>query len=217
MIDIIFEDKHICICKKMPGMISEFSDSDTSLAKMLSEQIKSDIFVLHRLDKPVGGAIIYAKTKAAASAFSKMIQENSLEKEYITVIDGKPENLNGTLTHLLFRDKQKNKTYVVKRMRKGVKEAKLNYEVIGTNDSHSLIKVHLITGRTHQIRAQFAAEKTPVTGDGKYGSKDNKCTTALWSHKLTFIHPFTNQKITADCLPDFDKYPWSLFKTEYKI
>lgn len=216
MITILYEDKHICICKKEAGMLSEFSEDISSLPNLLRKQLNSDIFVLHRLDKPVGGAIMYAKNKASSSAFSKLIQENSVKKEYLTVIDGKPNNNEGELSDLLFRDKQKNKTYTVKRMRKGVKDAKLEYNVIAHNENHSLVKVKLITGRTHQIRVQFASRKMPVTGDGKYGSKNNKCQTALWSYKLSFIHPFTKENITVECLPDFDKYPWSLFKTEYE-
>lgn len=212
MIEILFEDKHICICKKEPGMLSEFSESDSSLPKILSEQIKSEVFILHRLDKPVGGAIMYAKTKNSASAFSRMIQENNADKEYITVLDGIPSENEGLLTDYLFRDKQKNKTYTVKRMRKGVKEAKLEYNVISVNEKHSLVRVHLITGRTHQIRAQFASRKMPVTGDGKYGSRDNKCETALWSYKLSFIHPFTQKPVTVFCEPDKNCYPWNLFK-----
>lgn len=214
MVDILYEDKYICICRKEPGMLSEMSESKDSLPKMLSEQIASDIFVLHRLDKPVGGAIMYAKTKSAASAFTKIIGENGVRKEYLTVVDGVPEEQSGTLTDLLFRDRQKNKTYVVKRMRKGVKEAKLNYDVITSQENRSLVKIQLITGRTHQIRAQFASRKMPVAGDGKYGSKDNKCKTALWSLRLEFKHPFTGKTIAVLCEPDHDSYPWNLFRTE---
>ena len=216
MIDILFEDKYICICRKLPGMLSEASDSDSSLPMLLSAQTGSEIFVLHRLDKPVGGAIMYAKTKNAASAFSRLIQENGIDKEYITALDGIPSESAGLLTDLLFRDKQKNKTFVVKRIRKGVKEAKLNYTVLDTNENHSLVKVNLITGRTHQIRVQFASRKTPVTGDGKYGSRNNRCETALWSHRLSFIHPFTKEKIEVECDPPYDCYPWNLFRTENK-
>ncbi len=212
MINILFEDKHICICEKKPGMLSEDSPSDASLPKILREQLNCEIFVLHRLDKPVGGAIIYAKTKQAASAFSTLISENRINKEYITVLDGTPSEDSAELTDLLFRDKQKNKTYTVKRMRKGVKEAKLTYSVLKKADNHSLVLVQLITGRTHQIRVQFASRKTPVTGDGKYGSHDNKCETALWSRRLSFVHPISRENIDIICEPHYEKYPWNLFK-----
>lgn len=212
MISILYEDEYIIICCKKPGMLSEFSQSDDSLPKMLQEQIKSDIYPLHRLDKPVGGAIMYAKTQKAAGIFSKMIAENNLEKTYLAVLDGIPDYQQGELRDLLFKDSRKNKTFVVKRMRKGVKEAVLNFEVIASENNLSLVKIKLETGRSHQIRVQFASRKTPVCGDGKYGSRNNRCTTALWSHSLSFIHPFTKEKLSISAEPDFNSFPWNEFK-----
>lgn len=212
MINILYEDKHICICEKMPGMICEDNQTDDSLPKILKQQLNSNIYTLHRLDKPVGGAVIYAKTKQASAVFSMLIHENRIKKQYLTVLDAIPEEDSATLTDYLFRDRQKNKTFIVKRMRKGVKEAKLVYEIAGKSENHALALVTLITGRTHQIRAQFGSRKTPVTGDGKYGSRDNKCETALWSHKLEFTHPFTGENISIFSHPPYDNYPWSLFK-----
>lgn len=212
MVKILFEDEYIIVCEKKPGMISEDKATADSLPEILKDESGSEIFVLHRLDKPVGGAIMYAKTKRAASVFSALISENKISKEYITVLDGIPEEDNAELTDLLFRDKQKNKTYVVKRMRKGVKDAKLTYTVIAKSDDRALTLVQLITGRTHQIRAQFASRKIPVTGDGKYGSRDNKCETALWSRKLGFTHPVTGKNIEIICEPPYDDYPWNLFR-----
>lgn len=214
MIDILFEDEHICICKKLPGLLSEDKPTPESLPNILKVQLGCEIFTLHRLDKPVGGAIIYAKTNKAASIFSKLVSENKIKKQYITVLDAIPQQASGELTDMLFRDKQKNKTFVVKRMRKGVKEAKLTYTVTDTAKNHALVLVTLITGRTHQIRAQFASRKTPVTGDGKYGSRDNRCETALWSYRLEFTHPITGEKIDICSQPPYDCYPWSLFKKE---
>lgn len=214
MIEILYDDRHICICKKMPGMLSEEADSDDSLPNLLKAQLGCEIFVLHRLDKPVGGAIMYAKTKAASSAFSRLIQENDLQKEYLAVLDKIPDEESAMLTDLLFRDKQKNKTFVVRRMRKGVKEAKLDYRVVMTQDNHALVNIRLHTGRTHQIRAQFASRKMPLTGDGKYGSRDNGCEVALWSHSLTFNHPFTKETVSIQCEPPFGNYPWNLFQNK---
>ena len=212
MIKILFEDEHICICEKLPGMISQDNQSEESLPALLKKQLNCEIFTLHRLDKPVGGAIMYAKTKQAACAFSKLISENALSKQYMTVLDAVPEKDDSTLTDYLFHDKQKNKTFIVKRLRKGVKEAILEYKVIGKSDNHALTLVTLITGRTHQIRVQFASRKTPVTGDGKYGSRNNRCETALWSHKLGFTHPMTGEKISIISNPPDESYPWNLFK-----
>lgn len=212
MINILYEDKHICICEKLPGMLSEDSQNGSGLPSLLKDQLKCEIFTLHRLDKPVGGAIVYAKTKAAAAAFSKLISVNAIKKQYITVVEGVPEEKEAELTDLLFRDKQKNKTFTVKRMRKGVKEAKLTYSVLDTKENHTLVLVTLITGRTHQIRCQFASRKMPVSGDGKYGSKDNRCETALWSHRITFTHPFTGENISVTSEPPYGSYPWDMFR-----
>ncbi len=214
MIDILYEDDYICICNKPVGMSSEKSNSSDSLAYELSNQLGSEVFPIHRLDKAVGGAIMYAKTKNAAALFSCLFSENKANKEYIAVLDGVPAEKSGILTDLLFKDSKKNKSYIVKRMRKGVKEAKLEYTVKETCENHALVSVKLFTGRTHQIRVQFAGRKTAVTGDGKYGSRDNQCSVALISHKISFIHPVTKKQISVTCPVDTDAYPWRLFKKE---
>lgn len=212
MVEILFEDKYIVICKKEVGMISEESSSDESLPKILKEQTECEIFTLHRLDKPVGGAIMYAKSKKAAAEFSKLIAENGLSKTYLAVTDSPLSEKNGEMRDLLFKDSRKNKTFVVKRMRKGVKEAVLHYKTLKEKDNHSLLQIKLETGRSHQIRVQFSSRKAPLTGDGKYGSRDNKCTVALWSASLEFVHPFTNEKISISVSPDENAYPWNLFE-----
>lgn len=217
MVKILFEDEHIIICEKEVGMLSEDSSAAESLPKALKTQTGSEIYTLHRLDKPVGGVIMYAKSKKSAAAFSEIIANNSLKKTYLAVTDGSLKEKNGEMRDLLFKDSHKNKTFVVKRMRKGVKEAVLNYEVLQESDTQSFVKVKLITGRSHQIRVQFASRKTPLTGDGKYGSRNNRCSIALWSHTLSFTHPFTNEKMTVSSLPDMNLYPWSEFRTESEM
>lgn len=217
MVKILFEDEYIIICEKEAGMISEDSDSDESLPKILRKQINCGIYTLHRLDKPVGGAIMYAKTKKSASAFSAMISDNRLNKKYIAVTEGVLNEKSGEMRDLLFKDSRKNKTFVVKRIRKGVKEAVLKYNVISENDNRSMVEIELKTGRSHQIRVQFASRKAPLAGDGKYGSRDNKCSVALWSYSLSFMHPFTKQQICITSLPDFSVYPWSEFRTENEM
>ncbi len=192
------------------------SDSDESLPRLLQEQTGCAIFPLHRLDKPVSGAIMYAKTKKAAAAFSEMIAKDRLEKQYIAVLEGIPQQPEGELRDLLFKDSRKNKTFVVKRMRKGVKEAVLFYETISANENLALVKVKLKTGRSHQIRVQFASRKTPLCGDGKYGSRNNRCTVALFSYSLSFAHPLTNENIHITAEPDYEAYPWNVFRTENK-
>ena len=216
MVKILYSDEDIIICEKEPGMLSEDADRPESLPRLLKQQLGHAVYPLHRLDKPVGGAIMYAASKKAAAEFSRLVSENKIKKTYLTVLDGCPNENSGELHDLLFKDSRKNKTYVVKRMRKGIKEAALLYAVISSSACRSLVRVELITGRSHQIRAQFASRKTPVTGDGKYGSRDNRCQTALWSHSLEFQHPFTGQNITAVSEPPYTAYPWNEFKTESK-
>ncbi len=214
MLEILFEDKYIIAIKKEAGMLSEDCDFDESIPNILRKERNSDVFTLHRLDKPVGGVIIYAKTKKAAAEFSRLVSENGLTKKYLAVIEGTPDEKEGRLTDLLFRDSRKNKTFVVSRMRKGVKEASLIYNCLSSSEEKTLTEVTLETGRSHQIRVQFASRKMPLCGDGKYGSRDNKCNIALFSHSISFIHPFTNEKVTIEASPDFEKYPWNIFRTE---
>ncbi len=208
MLEIIYEDEYVIACKKAVG-----DDSEISLPEKLKSKY-GEVYTLHRLDKPVGGTIMYAKSKAAASEFSKLIAQNAVKKTYLAVTQGIPENKQDELCDLLFKDSKKNKTYVVNRFRKGVKEAKLTYNVIAESSDKALVAVTLITGRSHQIRVQFASRKLPLCGDGKYGSKDNKCNIALWSKTLSFTHPFTKNAVEITSEPNFDIYPWRLFKTE---
>ncbi len=214
MLDILFEDKYIIAVKKEVGMVSEDADSAYSIPYILRKETGTDIFTLHRLDKPVGGVIVYAKDKQSAAGFSKLIAENKLTKKYLAVIEGIPENKEDRLCDLLFKDSRKNKTFVVSRMRKGVKEAALSYRCLDSNEKKTLIEVILETGRSHQIRVQFASRRMPLCGDGKYGSRDNKCSIALFSHSISFVHPFTNQQVTIETAPDYTVYPWKLFRTE---
>lgn len=217
MICVLYEDQDIIICEKKPGMLSEESDAKESLPRLLKKEKGGEFYTLHRLDKPVGGAIVYAKNKKAAAAFSRLIAGNGMTKEYCAVIDGVPDEEAGEWRDLLFKDSRRNKTYVVNRMRKGVREAILQYRVLRQYENRSLVAVKLITGRSHQIRAQFASRKMPLTGDGKYGSRDNNCSVALWSHELSFTHPLTGDEIRVVSEPPFDNYPWNLFRKENEI
>ena len=139
-----------------------------------------------------------------------MVSERSFSKEYLAVIKGIPTENEGVYKDFLFKDSSKNKSFVVKRARKGVKEASLEYRLLDSHDDISLVFVKLHTGRTHQIRVQFASRKTPLLGDGKYGSRDNRCDTALWSCRLSFVHPVTNKSVSCVSMPP-EEYPWNLF------
>ena len=152
---------------------------------------------MHRLDLNVGGVMVYARNKFSAAQLSKVIQEGNMIKEYVAMVHGQPEN-TGILEDLLWKDSKKNKVFVVKRIRNGVKKAKLEYKVLKA-DEHSLIHVRLYTGRSHQIRVQFSSRGYPLVGDHKYGSKDKRTEPMLFSCRITF--PYKKETVS------FEKYP----------
>lgn len=193
--EILYDDKHIVVCIKPVGILSQAdSGGNDSMISILSQKYGCDIFPLHRLDKGVSGVMVFAKTKQAASILSRDIAEHRLKKEYLALVHGKPQE-SGEMTDLLFKDSKKNKSYVVKRVRKGVKEAKLSYSLLKTNGEVSLVQVLLHTGRTHQIRVQFASRQMPLLGDNKYGAVDNVENIGLLSYRITFNHPITKEKM----------------------
>jgi len=193
--EILFSDKDIVICVKPVGM-----DSEEEFPQALTEQLGGDIFTLHRLDKNVGGVMIYGRTKAAAARFSKLIQDGQLIKEYVALVHGAPQD-EGDWTDLLWKDSSKNKVFVVKRERKGVKKARLSYVLLRAGE-RSLVRVRLYTGRSHQIRVQFASRGFPLVGDHKYGSRDEATAPMLFSCCLTF--PYQGKEQRFEVLP-----PWA--------
>ena len=211
-VKIIFEDENLISAVKPAGVLSQAGNS-ADMISLLSEG-RGEIYPLHRLDKNVGGVMIFAKNKQAAAKMSKLIAENKVTKKYYAVLCGRPAEDAGTLEDLLFKDSSKNKSYVVRRMRKGVKKASLDYETVETvkTDSNelTLVKVKLNTGRTHQIRVQFSSRKLPLLGDGRYGGKCKDCDVALWSKEISFISPFNGKEMTFSA-PVPQQYPWNLF------
>ena len=205
-IEILFEDNDIIVCIKPCGILSQ-SDAKNgeNMIDLLHNICDSQIFPLHRLDKEVGGVMVYAKNKNSAADLSKAIANNSFNKEYIALVHGVPENLCGEMHDLLFKDSGKNKSFVVKRERKGVKKAALAYKTIKTisidNEDFSIQAIKLYTGRTHQIRVQFSSRKMALAGDKKYGAKDNFRNIGLWSHKIGFNHPKTKEYIEFSASP----------------
>lgn len=193
--DILFSDPEIVVCIKPVGM-----DSEQELPAALIHQLGGQVFTLHRLDKNVGGVMLYARTKASAAKFSKLIQDGQLIKEYVALVHGTPPE-EGELTDLLWKDSSKNKVFVVKRERKGVKKARLSYRLLRSGEQ-SLVRIRLYTGRSHQIRVQFASRGFPLVGDHKYGSRDEASTPMLFSCCLTFPHRGKEQRFEA--LP-----PWA--------
>lgn len=187
---ILFQNNDYIVCIKPIGLSSEYSESDASLPFLIKEETGIVPYAVHRLDTGVGGVMVYALNKASASYLSGEIQNGNFSKNYICVVRGCPKERCGKYTDLLFKDSRKNKTFVVDKKRTGVKEATLEYEVLNTvtdeKSELSLVKVHLITGRSHQIRVQFASRKMPLIGDGKYGSRDKSDRIALWSYCISF-------------------------------
>ena len=179
--DILYEDKDIVVCVKPMGV-----DSEHELPQMLRQQLDTEIFTLHRLDKNVGGVMVYARNKGSAAKFSQQIQDGKLIKEYVAMVHGAPPE-KGDWQDLLFKDSRKNKVFVVKRQRAGVKAARLEFERL-TCAEQSLVHIRLHTGRSHQIRVQFSSRGYPLVGDHKYGSKAPQTEPMLYSCKLTFPH-----------------------------
>lgn len=212
--NILYSDKDIIVCVKPSGVLS--TDEPGGMPSLLRETLsdeKADIRTVHRLDRVVAGLMVFARTQAAAAALSRQITEKSFRKEYLTVVHGSPKEDEGRFDDLLFRSAAENKTYVVSRMRKGVRDAALEYRVLDRQDGFSLVSVHLLTGRTHQIRVQFSSRGMPLVGDRKYGSPDDNCETALWSSRLCFSHPRSGKKMDFSLNPT-GGCPWSLFGFE---
>lgn len=192
--EILYSDKELVVCVKPVGLDSE-SEVPTELTKTLG----GDIFTLHRLDKNVGGVMVYARTKAAAAALSKAIQEGCLVKEYVAMVHGTPPE-RGDWEDLLWKDSKKNKVFVVKRMRGGVKKARLEFTRL-TAGEESLVRIRLHTGRSHQIRVQFASRGYPLVGDHKYGARDSVSAPMLFSCRLTF--PYRGKNLQFEEKPDW--------------
>ena len=212
---ILYEDAHLVICLKPPGVLSEDSEKGRCMPALLREhyraQGKNDyIATVHRLDKIVGGVMVFSRRRQVTGMLTAAIARHEITKEYLAVLRGHPEKAEDTLADLLFRDAAHNKSYVVRRMRKGVREARLSYREIARTDALSLVRIQLHTGRTHQIRVQFASRGLPLLGDIRYGSRDERCTAALWSYRLALRHPVTGETVDVSALPP-EGYPWQLF------
>lgn len=213
--EILFEDKNIAVCIKPAGIISQSSSDGGDMIALLNAHFeengeKAQAYPVHRLDRETSGIMVYAKNSHAAAELSNQAEQNKIKKHYFAVIQGTPEEKSGILTDLLFRDKQKNKTFVVNRMRKGVRDASLEYRVIGENDGLSMLDILLHTGRTHQIRVQFSSRKMPLVGDGRYGGGSGRL--SLFAHTLEFTHPKSGENLSFSAKPDITDFPWNKFE-----
>ena len=207
-LNILYQDDHIVVCQKPVGIVSEETEQGDGLADLLKAQCGGYVATVHRLDRAVGGVMVYAKSKLAAAKLSAAVQDHSLKKEYLAVVHGSPDAPSGRMIDLLFHDRTKNKTFVVDRARRGVKEAILDFELQRTwntpeHGTLSLIKIQLLTGRTHQIRVQFSSRQMPLLGDGKYGARD-RCDVMLFCRQLSFPHPKTGKPLTISAEPKWN-------------
>ena len=216
MPEILYADAAVAVVVKPAGVLSQ-GDAEDAMPVLLQKQLGGAIFPVHRLDQPTGGVMVYARTDArtqdAAAKLSAQMQSEAFGKEYLAVLDGAPEPAEGELHDLLFFDRQKGKSYAVRRKRAGVKDARLTYCVLAQAEGLTLVRVRLYTGRTHQIRVQFSSRGWPLTGDGKYGSRNNRCAPALWSAELHFAHPVTGETLIFRSQPP-EAYPWTLFSPD---
>ena len=195
-IRILYEDAQVLCCVKPAGILSQAAPGgEATLLTKLEAQTGSPVYPVHRLDRQTGGVMVFAKTKEAAASLSKQAADRTLEKRYCALVHGKVEPAEGELEDWLFKDARTNKVFVVRRERKGVRKAKLYYTVESFDGFVSRVGVLLDTGRTHQIRVQFASRRHPVVGDRRYGAKDDSDRLCLWSRSVAFCHPVTGERM----------------------
>lgn len=224
MCDIIFEDNHLLVVIKpqnIPVQEDESKDDDMlrKLKRYLVEKYNKpgDAYVglVHRLDRPTGGVMVFAKTSKAAGRLCEQIKTDEFEKTYLAVVNGKPRLDRARLVNFLKKDERNNIVKICPEFENGAKKAELDYQVLASNDKYSLVKVNLITGRSHQIRVQMAGINCPIVGDVKYGKEEKaKTNMALWATSLKLNHPVTKQRLTFKVFPPKDENPWKDFDIE---
>ena len=219
---IIYEDNHIIVVEKIPNIPSQGDKTgDIDMLEIIKKYIKEKynkpgnvyLGLVHRLDRPVGGVMVFAKTSKAASRLSEEVRSRQLKKEYLVVVDGKFEKDKDTLEDYLLKNQQKNISRVVKEGTKNSKLAKLDYETLKYNNEIdlSVLKVLLHTGRHHQIRVQLSNRGHSIYGDQKYGVRGRGKQIALWAYKLTIIHPITKKEMTFTSIPEINK-TWKILE-----
>lgn len=210
---VIYEDNHIIVVEKKPNIPSQADKTeDENMLSIIKQYLKEKynkpgnvyLGLVHRLDRPVGGVMVFAKTSKAASRLSEQVRNKEFKKEYLAVVDGKIENRSGTLEDYLYKDERNNISKVVNGEKKNSKFAKLDYEVLAYNKvkNLSLVKINLHTGRHHQIRVQFSNFGHSIFGDQKYGKRGQGKQIALWAYKLSVKHPITKEEMIFKDLPE---------------
>lgn len=222
-IPILFEDNHLLLVEKPVNIpVQEDSSGDLDFLTLLKKDLKvryqkpGNVYLglVHRLDRPVGGAMVFAKTSKSASRLSDMIRRHAIERKYYAVVHGKPKKKKGQLVHYLYKNKKKNQVFTVSSDHPQGKKAVLDYEVVESKKEFSLLSIKLHTGRPHQIRVQLSATGTPIFGDQKYGAHLNTPgqQIALWAYSLQLEHPVKKEPIQINSLPPHS-FPWNLWET----
>ena len=222
MLNILYEDNHIIVVVKEPGIPSQADKTrDDDMLTIIKAYLKEKynkpgnvyLGLVHRLDRSVGGVMVFAKTSKAASRLSEQVRNKQVNKNYIAVVKGKMENSKGVMQDYLVKDERKNKSFVTNKNTKNAKFSELEYEVLKYDEvTHmSLVKIDLKTGRHHQIRVQFSNRNHPLLGDSKYGKNPNNINIALFAKSISFIHPTTKEKLTFS-LDIPNRYPFNIFK-----
>ena len=209
-VEILYEDAQLAVCVKPAGVLSE----EGGMPELLRQQLGGDFFCVHRLDKPAAGVMVYARTGEAAASLGAQIAAGRMRKQYLALVQGVPETERGSMKDLLYHDASRNKSYVVTRQRRGVREALLDYELLGTAEWEDMtcsgLRIVLHTGRSHQIRVQLASRGMPLIGDGRYGSALRNCPLALFSEQIGFFHPTESCEMLVSSPPP-ETAPWALF------
>jgi len=225
--EILYEDNHIIVVLKPQNIPCCGDESgDKNLLDMIKEYVKitynkpgnAYVGLVHRLDRPTGGIMVYAKSSKAAARLSKQMTDGGFEKKYLTVLCGAPETERGTLVNYLKKNSVNNMVYVCTQYTEGAKEARLEYRVLENKVKYSLVEVKLLTGRTHQIRVQMASISHPVFGDMRYGGAlAQKGKLALWAYSLSFYHPVSGEKLKFIFIPPEDEAPWNIFSVKKSL
>ncbi|KIL40086.1 pseudouridine synthase [Gordoniibacillus kamchatkensis] len=225
-VPILYEDNHVLVVVKPANMPTQEDESrDPDLLSVLKAGVKvrygkpGNVFLglVHRLDRPVGGVMVFARTSKAASRLSDAVRTRAFRKTYVAAVRGTPASPAGTLRHYLVKDAKTNTVRTVPQSYPGAKEAVLDYTVLGSAEGFALTEVHLHTGRPHQIRVQFAAIGCPLYGDQRYGGHFSEPgqQIALWSAMLGFEHPTTKEPLRFHALPP-EAYPWTLWRASIR-
>lgn len=223
MLKVIYEDNHIIVVEKPANIPSQGDKTgDTDMLTLIKDYLKEKynkpgnvyLGLVHRLDRPVGGVMVFAKTSKAASRLSEEVRNKTFKKEYLAIVNGKMEEQLSTLEDYLWKDEKKNTSYVVKSTKKNAKLASLDYEVLNYNkdENVSLLRINLHTGRHHQIRVQLSSRQHAIYGDNKYHGRGAGCGICLWAYKLTIVHPITKEEMTFEDMPE-PKGMWKLLNS----